>query len=392
MAVETSAAKKEKAGDRVRVLVVDDSRVIRKAIGKILGDEFDLVEAEDGESGWQRLLQDEQIELVVADVEMPKLDGYALVCRIRAADPERVRTVPVIVITGAHDDITRDRAFACGATDFITKPIDAQQLLARTRAHAKVDQVMPTFGETSLNVEDPTAVDPLTQLHSRRYFLQRGIQDLSYAKRHNTPVSLLRADLDNFRALYREYGDHVCDEMLVWLAKIINSFTRTEDTSARIGGGEFALLAPATNRADAAALAERLREAVAREPFKHEDQSVPLTVSLGLATFGQDAADTIEGLLATANQRLTLAKADGGNRLGVDYQDEVAAPEQTVMEEPDLETALKMLADGRGGELTPYLPDLLARLMPLLELSNTELDLGMSFAVESLKDKLSDLK
>jgi len=130
MAAEASAAGKEKQSDRVRILVVDDSRVIRKAVGKILGGEFDLIEAEDGEAGWQHLVQDEHIELVVADVEMPRLDGYSLICRIRAAEPERVRGVPVIVITGAHDDITRDRAFACGAPDFLTKPLDAQQLLA----------------------------------------------------------------------------------------------------------------------------------------------------------------------------------------------------------------------------------------------------------------------
>src|SRR3989344_5207418 len=99
MAAEASVAGKEKQNDRVRVLVVDDSRVIRKAVGKILGSEFDMVEAEDGEAGWQQLVQDEHIELVVADVEMPRLDGYALICRIRAADPERVRSVPVIVIT-----------------------------------------------------------------------------------------------------------------------------------------------------------------------------------------------------------------------------------------------------------------------------------------------------
>lgn len=392
MASEASVAEKARQSDRVRVLVVDDSRVIRKAVGKILGGEFDLVEAEDGEAGWQQLVQDEHIELVVADVEMPRLDGYSLICRIRAAEPERVRGVPVIVITGAHDDITRDRAFACGATDFITKPIDAQQLLARTRAHAKVDQVLPEFGESSLGTEEPTAVDPLTQLHSRRYFLQRGIQDLSYAKRHGTPLSLIRVDLDNFRAVYRAHGDHGCDEILVWLAKFITSTTRTEDTAARISGGEFAMLVPAADRAEAAALCERLRAAVTREPFRHDDQAIPLTVSLGLATFGQDAPDTIEGLLALANQRLTLAKASGGNCLGVDYRDEVAAPEQTVMEEPDLETALKMLADGRAGELTPYLPDLIERLLPLLEHGNRELDLGMGFAVRSLRDKLTDLK
>jgi len=117
-----------------RIIVVDDSRVIRRAISKILGAEFDVIEAEDGESGWERLLEDESIQVVVADVEMPRLDGYSLICRIRAAEPPRIKNIPVIIITGAQDEETRQRAFACGATDFITKPIDRVQMLARARA------------------------------------------------------------------------------------------------------------------------------------------------------------------------------------------------------------------------------------------------------------------
>lgn len=376
--------------DKIRLLVVDDSRVIRKAVGKILGGEFDLVEAEDGESGWLRLLADERIGVVVADVEMPRLDGYSLICRIRAADLERIRTIPVITITGAHDDITRERAFACGATDFITKPIDAQQLLARTRAHARVDQDA-RLDEVAPAAEEPTAVDPLTQLHSRRYFLQRGIQDLSYAKRHDAPLSVVRIDIDGFRSIYRQNGDHICDQILVWLAQKIAPITRAEDTAARIGGGEFAMLTPNTAPPDAAAMGERLREAVVSEPFRHGETSLPITISLGLATFGADG-DSIEALLAVADQRLTLAKAAGGNQMGANYRDEVRAPDQAVMEEPDFESALRMLESNETGRLTPYLPGLLQRLVPLLEFSNRQLDLGLGFAVESLKDKLHDLK
>ena len=87
--------------DKVRVLVADDSRVIRKAINKILSNEFELIEAEDGETAWEHLLKDDSIEVLVSDIEMPKLDGYSLICRIRAADAERVRNVPIIVINEA---------------------------------------------------------------------------------------------------------------------------------------------------------------------------------------------------------------------------------------------------------------------------------------------------
>lgn len=378
--------------DKVRVLVADDSRVIRKAISKILSGEFELIEAEDGESAWTHLLRDDSIQVMVSDIEMPKLDGYSLICRVRAADPERVRNVPIIVITGADDELTRERAFACGATDFIIKPIDGVQLLARTRAHAKLDQTTRKLEETSTALEEQTAVDPLTQLHSRRYFLQHGVQDLAYAKRRNSELSVIRVDIDNFRSIYKKYGDQVSDQILIWLSKILVATSRTEDTVARIGGGEFAILAPATGRMDAAVLCERLRTAVAAEAFKGVNVSVNLTVSLGLATLGRDPGDTTEELLTLAEQRLTLAKAAGGNRLGVSYQEEAPKPEEAVIEQPGLETALKMLENDEGGKLTPFLPDLVSRCLPLLEFCNKKLDLGLGFAIESLKEKLSDMR
>lgn len=234
------------------VLVVDDSRVIRRAIQKVLADEFTLIEAEHGEAGWKRLIADERIQVVVSDVEMPKLDGYALICRIRAAEAARVRQVPVIVITGADDEQTRQRAFACGATDFVTKPIDGVQLLARARAHARLDQTIRRLEETTRTLEDVTAFDPLTELHSRRYFLQRAAQDLAHARRHQEPLSIVRFDIDDFRQIYRSLGDEATDRLLVWLAGVLRGKLRTEDTIARIRAAEFAILAPSTAR-DAAA-------------------------------------------------------------------------------------------------------------------------------------------
>ena len=378
--------------ERVRVLVADDSRVIRKAITKILNNEFDLVEVGDGEAAWDQLLRDESIQVLVSDIEMPKLDGYSLICRVRAAETERVRNVPIIVITGADDELTRERAFACGATDFIIKPIDGVQLLARTRAHAKLDQTTRKLEETSTALEEQSAIDPLTQLHSRRYFIQRGVQDLAYVKRHNNDLSIIRVDIDNFRSIYKKYGDQTSDQILVWLSKILVSSSRKEDTVARIGGGEFAVLAPSSGRMEAAVLCERMRTGVAVSPFTNESATIPLTISLGLASYGRDPGETTEELLTLADQRMTLAKAAGGNRLGISYQEEAPKPDEAVIEQPDLETALKMLGSDEGGKLVPFLPDLVTRCIPLLEFCNRKLDLGLGFAIESLKDKLSDMR
>jgi diguanylate cyclase (GGDEF)-like protein len=374
------------------VLVIDDSRVIRKAVSNILKGDFELHEAEDGEAGWEALAADERVEVVISDIEMPKLDGYQLICRIRAADAPRVRDVPIIVITGAQDEQTRERAYACGATDFITKPLDSLQLLARARAHARLDQTTRKLAETETVLEEQTAVDPLTQLNSRRYFLQRATQDLAYAKRHDEAVSFIRLDIDGMAGIRAQHDATIADQVLMWIAKIIVATCRTEDTAAHVAPGQFAVIAPASDRVHAAVLCERLRTAVAAQPFAQDGTSIPVTVSLGLATLGRDPGDNVEDLVKLADARLTLAKADGGNRLGVIYQDEMPAPDEAVMAEPDIETALTMLGNGDGGKLVPYLPSLMNRLTPLLELCDNNLELGLNIALESLREKYPDLK
>ncbi|MFQ6021313.1 MAG: diguanylate cyclase [Acidiferrobacterales bacterium] len=379
------------APEKPRILVVDDSRVMRKAIDKLVNNEFHVTEAEDGETGWDKLLGDDQIQVVIADVLMPKLDGYALICRIRAADDTRIRDVPVIVITGAEDDETRERAFACGANDFITKPIDGAQLLACARAQARLDQTSRKLAQAAERLDIQASVDPLTQLNSRRFLLQRGHQDLAAAKRRADDVSLIRLDVDSLKAIYSQYGDDTGDRLLVWVANIIKSTTRAEDVLARTGAGEFAVLTPGTGRLEAAVLCERLRSAITAEPFEHDAAGIPVTASMGLVTIGADPANTIEDLLALAEERVAAAKAAGGNRLSVGELAEGKDGETVIVEQPDINTALEIMRQGNDGKLDPYLPELALTVLPLIELCNSKLDLEFDLELDNLKAKLSSI-
>ncbi|WP_303904685.1 response regulator [Thiohalomonas denitrificans] len=126
--------------DKHTVLIVDDSRTVRATIRKHLSNEFTIVEAEDGEAGWEALQQNPDITLIISDIQMPRLDGYGFICRIRAANEGNIRNNPIIVITGAEDEITRERAYACGANDYILKPLDFTDLV--TRLKSQVDANM----------------------------------------------------------------------------------------------------------------------------------------------------------------------------------------------------------------------------------------------------------
>lgn len=116
------------------ILVVDDSRVVRKSIIHVLGSQYHVLEAGDGQAGWRMLRQNSRIEVVISDIQMPEMDGYSLICKVRGVEDPGLREIPIVVITSAEDDITRERAYACGANDFILKPFNAEQLTACVRA------------------------------------------------------------------------------------------------------------------------------------------------------------------------------------------------------------------------------------------------------------------
>lgn len=299
---------------RARVLVADDSRVIRMAIRKILGTDYDLIEVEDGAGAWDRVREDAEIQMLVTDIEMPNVDGYELICRIRGAEQSRLRELPVIAITGADDETTKQRAFACGATDFIIKPIDAIQLRARVQAYLHYDQAVRTQSEKSMILEDQAIMDSMTGLCSRRYLNQRGGQDLAFSIRRGHDLSLIRVDIDHFKKLYKTHGDDLSEDLLTWFAKLLVGCARTEDTVARIGGAQFAVLASATSIANATALCQRLQEMVASQPYRHGNSTIPITLSMGMANLLQDRRDNFEELLKLAEQRLCHAQSEGGNR------------------------------------------------------------------------------
>jgi len=117
--------------NRPYVLVADDSRVVRRAIVHILGKELNVLEACDGQDAWRLLRQDSRIELVISDIQMPEMNGYNLICKMRASDDPGLRELPILVITSAEDEVTRERAYACGANDFILKPFKSSDLWTR---------------------------------------------------------------------------------------------------------------------------------------------------------------------------------------------------------------------------------------------------------------------
>jgi CheY-like chemotaxis protein len=127
----------EATAEKTPILIVDDSRTVRAGLSKVLSPKFLIIEAEDGEDGWRKLQANDSIKLVITDIMMPQLDGYGLICRIRGADKDRLQKLPIIVVTSAEDKISRERAHACGANNFIVKPAKPSDLIERVNFHTE---------------------------------------------------------------------------------------------------------------------------------------------------------------------------------------------------------------------------------------------------------------
>lgn len=366
-----------------RVLVVDDSRVVRISLKKVLEAEFEIIQAEDGEAGWEALLEDAQIQVVLTDAGMPRLDGYALIERIRAHDDVRINDIPVNMVTAADDEAARQRALALGATDFITKPFDKAQLLARVRAQARLDQTTRDLAQTSEALVEQATDDALTGVRSRRYLLKRGEQDLAYAARHKQDLSVLVIALDDAENLQTKHASAAMDQILVALAGSLQTAIRKEDTLARLSDHRFAIVAPALGDHEVHIVGNRIRQQLASQQVTVENKAIALTVSLGLGSHTQNDSKGIEELLELAEKHANEAQAAGGNRLLPPERSAASAPKKRV----SIDAALRILSQGDPEKLTPHVNTMLEQLMPLLEFCNQRQQWNAKSELTAIREK-----
>lgn len=287
-----------------------------------LREHYALLHARDGEEAWEILLKGTAIELVITDVQMPRLSGQQLLKLIRLSPEPRIQTLPVIVMTTASDDAEKHLAFLNGANDFINKPVDPLELQARVNVHHRLATTIRELEASKLALAEQTTTDTLTKLKNRRLFYTQAEDNLASCRRQGSDMSVLLLDIDHFKKVNDTYGHHAGDEVLIRVAALLARMVRggggrNGDTVARFGGEEFAMLLPDTNRLGAAVLAERIRQSIERETIVVDDRHIPVTVSIGATTLNAEAVESIDQLLGIADRRLYLAKNSGRNRICV---------------------------------------------------------------------------
>ena len=299
------------------ILVVDDSRLMRVAARKILKTDFEVLEAEDGEVAWEVLQSNANIDLVMSDLSMPNLDGLGLVKKIRAAAEPHLRDIPVIIVTGAEDDDgSKESALSTGASDFITKPFDSVQLLARAQAQARQQRTQQALEHSEVRkqqLEERDSLDELTGLANKRAFLEHLEEGLSYAIRHRTELAVLLIQVDRYKVLFLRRGKESAEGALGALAKILCADRRREDTVARIGMDTFAILLPCANPVGARRVAEQLRATVENQIFEDDRDSFTVTTSVAVSCPPIHPEMRPQELLSDATEKLNSAQHAGGN-------------------------------------------------------------------------------
>lgn len=286
-----------------KLLVVDDNESNLDILLGLLAD-YDVIVALDGHSALD-LLRHELPDVILLDIVMPGIDGYEVCARIKA-NP-RWRDIPILFITARTDEASLVRAFDVGGSDYVTKPFRSRELLARVRTQVEYRRAMEQLRRMAVT-------DELTGVHNRRAFFELAARLFADARTHAEPLAALMLDIDHFKQINDSHGHAVGDLVLKRFAEAIGASLPATHLFGRLGGEEFALLAPGLDTEAAADLAEQLRANVGALRFPDAASGLRMTVSIGIAVVDEPVED-LDDLLRQADDRLFEAKRDGRNRV-----------------------------------------------------------------------------
>lgn len=348
-------ASKPGAG-RPRVLIIDDSKFVRTTFRRVLESSLEVREEVDGEAGWQAIASDPAVQLVFCDISMPRMDGFGVLRQIRGASDERIRQLPVIVISGDEDEATRKRVRDAGATDFISKNAEATEVLSRIDSQLRLIRAKEDAKESRRTVEQTATHDPLTGAFTLHFLLTEARKQFAYALRHAAPLSVITFRIDSHRQIAEKVGKEVAGQVLAKIAKAIQGVLRAEDSMGRSGEDAFTVIQAGTSAQQAGAFARRLREQLVNAQINFQGQALKIQASIGLAALGADKAAGIEDLMRLASSRLSQAEAGAAPR--------VQAPAPGLP--ADVERALQVLERIPPDRLGESAIEVLRRMAPLL--------------------------
>ncbi len=304
------------AGDyseRARVLVVDERAPSAQRIARLL-EPFAAVDVEADPQIALFEAAEKPYECVVIATGFSDYDPLRLCSQLRSID--RTRFLPIILVAGEEEEELIVRGLDLGVNDYVTRPIDAQELGARLRTQVKRKRYNDHLRASVTQTIEMAVTDPLTGLHNRRYLDSHleTLFDRALARRR--PLSLMITDIDRFKSINDSWGHDGGDQVLKEFAARLRRNVRGIDLACRFGGEEFVVVMPDTDGQIAERVAERIRAEIAGRPFPvgRDGKSIEVTVSVGVAAM-LPAHDRVADLLKRADTALYEAKSAGRNRV-----------------------------------------------------------------------------
>ena len=295
-----------------RVLIVQAEHSERAFQRSLFADAgMSVFEAASGAEALDFLITDRP-DLVVLGRTLPDMDGLELLPRLKSSELD---FVPVLVASHRGETAERVRGLQLGADDYIPRPCDPAEFLARARALLRTKQTHDRIRKLQMTLEQMVVSDPLTGLHNRRYLMDRLVQEMQRSDRHGEPLAFAMIDLDGFKPINDQFGHVLGDKVLRAVGNVISKSVRVSDVAARYGGDEFGIILPQTPPEGAMRVCERLLRAISELVLQDESgRSCKVTASLGLAYYPADDVDTPEDLVHSADGALYGAKRSGKNR------------------------------------------------------------------------------
>ena len=314
-ATATLTAAMADSGEHGRILLVDDRATSIDRLTSSLRGRHELdVERTPAQAVFRAAEQD--YDLIIVSLNLQDFDGLRVCSQLRSL--ERTRHTPILMLAEEDDRRKVLHGLELGANDYISRPIDRNELIARVRTQVRrrrYSQALRNDVQASIEM---ALVDPLTGLNNRRYLDMRLPSLLEDAAGRGRPLALMALDIDRFKSVNDGFGHDAGDDVLRTFAQRVKNAVREGDLLCRLGGEEFVVLMPETDIDVAARIAERVRQSVEADLFEIEKgaRRIPVTVSVGLAQAqGETEAD---GLFRRADRALYRSKNEGRNRVTLD--------------------------------------------------------------------------
>src|SRR5215469_304439 len=299
-----------------RILVIEDRAESVAWFTGALAPKHEVASADTFEEALVRV-KGGDYDLIVVSLGMRGFDGLRLCSQLRSL-PEG-RHVPILVVVSDGDRRKLTQALEMGVNDYLTRPVDKNELVARVRTQLRKKRYADRLRHNVQLSLEMAITDQLTGLHNRRYMSRHLDTLLAAAGRSGKPLAFLIMDIDYFREVNNNNGHDIGDEVLKEFAARINANVRGIDLACRYGGEEFVVAMPDTDMAFAYNIAERLRQSIETTPVEisREPGALNITISIGIAQV-EGGADTAEALLHRADQALYRAKRTGRNKVVAD--------------------------------------------------------------------------